>query len=100
MFALAHNRPPLRKGLELLSSIPDENARQEQELELQITLGHALMAAKGLAAPEPGEAFARARQLCEHLARPQQLGMVLSGQWIFTSVRGELAGLLATSLGS
>jgi predicted ATPase len=79
----------LRKGLELLSSI-DENARQEQELELQITLGHALMAAKGLAAAEPGEAFARARLLCEHLDRPQQLGMVLSGQWIFTTVRGEL----------
>ena len=55
----------LRKGLDLLSSIPDGAARQEQELDLQITLGHALMAAKGLAAPEPGEAFARARQLCE-----------------------------------
>jgi hypothetical protein len=76
--------------LELLSGIPDVNARQEKELELQITLGHSLMAAKGLAAPEPGEAFARARQLCENLARPQQLGMVLSGQWIFTTVRGEL----------
>jgi class 3 adenylate cyclase/predicted ATPase len=80
----------LRKGLDLLSSIPDGTARQEQELDLQITLGHALMAAKGLAAPEPGEAFARARQLCEHLARPQQLGTVLSGQWLFCVVRGEL----------
>jgi hypothetical protein len=27
------------------------------------------MAAKGLAAPEPGKAFARARQFCEHQAR-------------------------------
>jgi predicted ATPase len=39
----------LRKGLDLLASIPDGTARQEQELDLQITLGHALMAAKGLA---------------------------------------------------
>jgi hypothetical protein len=80
----------LRKGLDLLPSIPDGTARQEQELDLQITLGPALMAAKGLAAPEPGEAFARARQLCEQLARPQQLGTVLTGQWLFSLVRAEL----------
>jgi hypothetical protein len=48
----------LRKGLELLPGIPDVR-REELELELRITLGHSLMAAKGLAAPEPGEAFAR-----------------------------------------
>jgi predicted ATPase len=80
----------LRKGLDLLSSIADETARWEQELDLQITLGPALMAAKGLAAPEPGEALARARYLCELLARPQQLGMVLRGQFLFGVVRGEL----------
>ena len=103
----------LRKGLNLLSSIPEAAARQEQELDLQIMLGHALMAAKGLAAPEPGEAFARARQLCELLTgektakpviatvmqlarkigktRSQQLGTVLTGQWILSVVRGDLA---------
>jgi predicted ATPase len=80
----------LRKGLDLLSSIADETARQEQELDLQIAFGHALLAAKGLAAPEPGEAFTRARNLSELLARPQQLGTVLTGQWIFGLVRGEL----------
>jgi class 3 adenylate cyclase/predicted ATPase len=80
----------LRKGLDLLSSIPDETARQEQELDLQIALGHALMAAKGLAAPEPGEAFARARQLCEKLDQPPQLLPILSSQWLYRLVRGEL----------
>jgi predicted ATPase len=79
----------LRKALDLLSSIPDGTARQEQELNLQITLGHALMAAKGLAAPEPGEAFARARQLCEKLDRPRQLLPILVGQWLYRMVRGE-----------
>ena len=62
----------LRKGLDLLSSMADDAARQQRELELQIPFGHALMGAKGFAAPEPGEVFARARQLCEQLARPQQ----------------------------
>ena len=38
----------LRKGLDLLSGMPDGAARQEQELDLQITLGHALIATKGI----------------------------------------------------
>jgi predicted ATPase len=80
----------LREGIDLLSGIHDGTAREQQELDLQVTLGHALMAAKGLAAPEPGKALARARQLCECLALPQQLGTVLTGQWLFSLVRGEL----------
>ena len=80
----------LRKGLGLLSTIPDGPARQEQELDLQITLGQALMATKGYPAPEPGEVFGRARQLCEQLHRPQQLGRVLVGQLDFHLTRGEL----------
>ena len=83
----------LRKGLDLLSGVGDGAARQQQELDLQITLGHALMGAKGLGAPEPGEVFVRARQLCEQLDRPQQLGTVLTGQWIFRLVRAELGQL-------
>jgi predicted ATPase len=80
----------LRKGLDLLSGVPDGAARQDQELDLQIALGHALIATKGWPAPEPGMAFARARQLCEQLNRPAQLGPVLVGQFLFRLVRGEL----------
>jgi class 3 adenylate cyclase/predicted ATPase len=80
----------IRKGLDLLSDLPDSAARWEQELDLQIALGHALMATKGFAAPGPGEAYARARQLCEQLNRPWQLGPVLVGQWVFRLGRGEL----------
>jgi predicted ATPase len=80
----------LRKGLDLLSSIPDGTARQERELDLQIALGHAFLATRGYAAPEPGEAYARARALCEQLDRPAQLGPVLVGQFTFRIVRSEL----------
>jgi class 3 adenylate cyclase/predicted ATPase len=80
----------IRKGLDLLSDLPDGAVRWEQELDLQIALGHALMATKGMAAPEPGEAYARARELCEQLNRPWQLGPVLVGQWVFRLGRGEL----------
>ena len=83
----------LRKGLDLLSGVPDGAARQDQELDLQIALGHALIATKGWPAPEPGKAFARARQLCEQLNRPAQLGPVLVGQYLFrTRPRGAGPG--------
>ena len=80
----------LRKGLDILAGLPDEAARQEQELDLQIALGHALDTTKGLAAVEAGEAYARARRLCERVNRPAQLGLVLYGQYLFRIVRGEL----------
>jgi hypothetical protein len=80
----------VRKGLDLLSGVPDGAARREQELDLQITLGRALIATKGVAAPEPGEAFARAPQLRDQLNHPQQLGPVLLGQFLSRLVRGEL----------
>jgi len=70
--------------------VPDSAACQEQEIEIQITLGQALLAEKGQAAQEPGEAFARARQLCEQLNRPSRLRAVLPGQFAICLVRGEL----------
>jgi hypothetical protein len=82
----------LRKGLDLLSSGLDRVARHELELDLQITLAQALMAANGLAALEPGEVLAlvRARHLCEQLGRQQQLGRVLLGQFQNRIARAEL----------
>jgi class 3 adenylate cyclase/predicted ATPase len=80
----------LQKGLDLLSVVPDCAARRDQELDLQIALGRALVATKGYSAPEPGEAYSRARQLCEQMNEPAQLVPVLYGQWVFRLVRGEL----------
>jgi class 3 adenylate cyclase/tetratricopeptide (TPR) repeat protein len=80
----------LRKGLDLLTALPESAGRRERELDLQVTLGQALMATKGYGAPEPGEALTRARRLCEQLDRPAQLGPIMYGQWVFHSVRGDL----------
>jgi predicted ATPase len=88
----------LRKGLDLLAGIPDQSARQEQELDLQITLGKALIATKGYSAPEPGEAFARARQLCDQANRPQDLGRVLVGQYMFRQVGARPRNLCNTQV--
>ncbi|UWU77877.1 AAA family ATPase [Bradyrhizobium huanghuaihaiense] len=80
----------LIKGLELITVLPDDAARWRRELELQVALGVALMAAKGWAAPEVGQANARARDLCERLGDTSRLFPVLYGEWVFHVVRAEL----------
>jgi class 3 adenylate cyclase/tetratricopeptide (TPR) repeat protein len=78
--AMAEAIAQLKKALELLTSLPDGVARQRQELELQIALGRALIAAQGYAASAVGETYARARALCEQLDRPPEIVSVLYGQ--------------------
>jgi predicted ATPase len=80
----------VRRGLALVSEMPDSEATREQELDLLVALGSALAVTKGYATPERGEVLARARQLCERFDRPWQLGSVLQGQCQFRIVRGEL----------
>jgi predicted ATPase len=86
----------LQRALELLTSMPDNSARQQQELDLRITLGPALIATKGYASPLVGETYARARLLAEQLDRSDYLFPLVYGQLSFHHVRGELK--LALSL--
>jgi predicted ATPase len=88
--AMAEAVAQLRKGLELLASLPDGASRQRQELELQIALGRALIAAQGYGAPVVGETYARARTLCEQLDRPPEILPVLYGQYAFHISKGSL----------
>ena len=67
------------KGLELLKSRPDSPERNQQELELQISLGGSLMPIKGYAAPEVGNAYVRARELCQQAGETPQFFRVLFG---------------------
>ena len=99
-WAMTEAAAQLRKGLGLLPGLPDGPARHERELNLQIDLGHALATIKGYSADEPGEAYARARELCEQLGGPPQLGPVLWGQFVYRFVRAELdqAEVLAADL--
>jgi predicted ATPase len=70
----------LRKGLDLLRNSADDTWRWQHELDLQITLGQALIATQGYWAPEVGETYARAHQLCQQLNWPPQFVAVLYGQ--------------------
>jgi len=80
----------LRKGLAVLSDMPNYEHRQRDELEFQIALGQAFQAVKRPPSPEAAEAYARARTLCEQLNKPAQLAPVLFGIWIHHLMRGEL----------
>jgi len=75
--AMAEAVAQLTEGLELLGALPDNPERQRRELELQLALGQASVAAKGFAAPETGRAYARARELCYRLGDIKQLFPVL-----------------------
>jgi TOMM system kinase/cyclase fusion protein len=79
----------LTKGLEVLKALPDTPERAQQELVLQITLGLALIATKGQAAPEVGRTYSRARELCQQGEDVPQLFRVLRGLYSFCVVRAE-----------
>jgi class 3 adenylate cyclase/predicted ATPase len=89
--ALVEAIAQLRKGLALVANLPEGVTRIQHELDLQIALGKAMIATKGYGAPETGEAFDRARSLCENLDRPPQLVSVLHGQWVRILLTGDMA---------
>src|SRR5262249_36139195 len=82
--AVAH----LSKGLTLLQTLPDTATRTQHELDLQITLGPALVAIKGFTAPEVEQTYARARALCHQVGQTPQLFPTLGGLWRYYAGRG------------
>lgn len=84
----------LARGRELLAAAP-EAERQMLELELQTTLGPALIALRGSAAPEAGEAYLRARELAESLGDIPHLHPALWGLCFVNYSQGRYAQALA-----
>ena len=72
----------LTTALDLLTALPETRERSQQELAVQMTLGMALRATKGRAAPEVEQLYTRARELCERVGEPPQLFRVLWGFWL------------------
>jgi TOMM system kinase/cyclase fusion protein len=83
--AIAH----LRQGLALLETLPETPQRLQREVDMHIALGASLIATKGFAAPEVGETYTFARQLCEHLDHPHQLFPILRGLCSYYLTRAE-----------
>jgi DNA-binding NtrC family response regulator/predicted ATPase len=77
-------------ALELLAPLPGTPERSQRELEVQTALGAALMAARGLGAPEVELVFTRARELCRQVGDTPQLFQVLQGLGVFYALRVKL----------
>jgi tetratricopeptide (TPR) repeat protein len=93
--ALQHSANPeavqhLTRGLALLARLPETSARVQQELDLQMVLGPALIATKGPAAPEVEQTYARARALCVQVGETPQLFPTLRGLCEFYRNRSTL----------
>jgi predicted ATPase len=89
-FAMAEAAAQLQKGLDQLALLPVTPERQRQELDFRSALGAALLAVKGQAASETGQAYARARELWEQLGSPSEFLKVPYGQSLHHLFRGEL----------
>ena len=88
----------LTKGLGLLTTLPETPARAQQELDLQLTLGLALSATRGFAAPEVEQTYTRARALCAQVGETPQLFTTL---WCLCRLyHGRGALLAAQELGA
>ncbi len=88
--AMAEAAAQLQKGLDQLALLPETPERQREELEFWSALGAVLRAVKGQAAPETGQAYARARELWEQLGSPSEFVQILYGQSRYHAYRGEL----------
>ena len=76
----------LTKGIDLLGQLPNTAERIEQELDLQMARGTALMLTKGFAAPEVEDTFSRALELCRQVGETPKLFSALWGVWYFYAV--------------
>src|SRR5262252_5801787 len=69
----------LSRGLELLATLPETPDRAQQELDLLLALGSALIAARGSSVPEVEQTYTRARALCTQIGETPQLFATLAG---------------------
>lgn len=77
------------RALDLLTHLPDNQERKQQELGLRIILGGSLVTAKGHAAPEVEAVYAEARALCQEVGETPQLFPALAGLYRHYTVRGK-----------
>jgi class 3 adenylate cyclase/predicted ATPase len=84
--ALAH----LRKALTAVEHLADLPERAQQEATLLASIGTAVTALKGWAAPEAETIYSRARILCQALGDTHTLAAALRGLQSYFQVRGPL----------
>jgi predicted ATPase len=87
--ALVEAIAQLRRGLLLITDLPDSRERTQQELDLQVTLAGALMGARGYAHPEVAEAFGRATTL---ISNTESAGTILHFSVLYGRFSADYVG--------
>ncbi len=83
----------LTQGLALLETMPESSGRAARELVIQTTLGPALIATMGYAAPEVEKTYTRAKALLETMPNHERMLVrfpILFGLWLCYLVRAKL----------
>ena len=80
----------IRRALRLCREFPETARRDNEELELLVTLGPSLVTTHGYSMPEVGETYERGLLLSKRLANNKHLFSLLSGAWVFNIVRGNI----------
>jgi class 3 adenylate cyclase/predicted ATPase len=78
------------QGLEILRALPNTAEHTQHELDLQLTFGLASMVNKSYSAPEVGQAYARAYELCRQVEDTPQVFPALWGLWAFNCVVAKM----------
>jgi len=84
--AVAH----LKTALELHDAMPLGDRGNDQELEILVGLGPALMNVKGFAHSEVGQLWHRAYGLCDQSSADEQLFLITWNLWLHHQIRGDL----------
>jgi class 3 adenylate cyclase/predicted ATPase len=87
----------LRRGLEMLMTLPHSTQKDQQELDFQLALGTPLAAQHGYGNPLVGAARDRAIALCEKLGDTQHLLPSLYGQYAYCIASGRIPKALEYS---
>ena len=84
----------LRRGLDLLMTMPDSSERDQLELAFQLALGTSLQSLEGLAAPAMTAAYERASTLCDRLGDLEGLVVTLNGLRAHMMIAGDVRSSL------
>jgi predicted ATPase len=80
----------ITQGLEMLKTLPDCPERIAQELELQIALGPAVVAIRGMGAQEAEVVYRRSWELCQRVAETPHIYPTFWGLWRLYHARADL----------
>jgi len=90
-FANSEAASNLTRALELLGKLPHSRERDQRELEIQMTLGPAVLAGRSFTASGIDVTYSRALELCEELGDRARKGLALRGLQIYHYVRAHLS---------